>query len=250
MEIAMPMLIDTPEDWFRVKAKDLYILDYGVDRSDYDFVSEEEPISRQKRYERDRAALLGWFRKNLPATKLNTIGSSEYSGWITGGPSYITADFDATSLEVFRSAWSEPESFWKVEIKSYRQWLKMVRSCRLLPTPLDHQQNVRWWDTPDGFILLSANSDERHLSRWDAWWLLPQLVPNMADVKTESLPYGEYFAGNDNPNAFIVIDCGDILNITSWDAHDYKKNAGRIRKLRAALRIPKDVKVGVGISDC
>lgn len=246
-ELPMPYLIDTPEGWFRTKQKDLYVLDYRVD-GESDCLSDSEMDAINKKYRDDQEILSEWFLVNLPATPLEVLGPSEYSGYILGGPCIIVADFDEPSLAKFCATWEKADSMWRVELKPYAQWLEKVRSCKLLPMPLATQQRVRWWDTPIGVILMSEAHDGISLSRRDAWWLLQQLVPELQSAKLDDYPYGEYFPKDDKSPSYIVIDCGDPC-IDTWDSSEYEKDQSKINKLRKALGILKEDSVRVVVSD-
>ena len=241
----MPYRIDTPEGWFRSKQKDLYVLDYLVD-DESDCLSDSETEAINKKYREDQKILSEWFLVNLPATPLEVLGPSEYSGYILGGPCNVVADFDEQSLATFCATWEKADSMWQVELKPYAQWLAQVRSCKLLPMPLATQQRVRWWDTPTGISLMSEAHDGILLSRRDALWRLQQLVPELKSAKLDDYPYGEYFPEDDKNPSYIVIDGGDP-RIDTWDSSEYKKDQSRINKLREALGIPQEDSVEVAV---
>lgn len=243
----MPYLIDTPEGWFRTKQKDLYVLDYRVG-DESDFLSDSEMGTINKKYRDDQEILSEWFLVNLPATPLEVLGPSEYSGYILGGPCNIVADFDESSLATFCASWDKADSMWQVELKHYAQWLAQVQSCKLLPIPLATQQRVRWWHTPTGIILMSEAHDGILLSRRDAWWQLQQLVPELQSAKLDDFPYGEYYPKDDQSPGYIVIDYGDP-RIDTWDSSEYKKDLSRINKLREALAISQEDSVRIVVGD-
>lgn len=244
----MPQLIETPEGWFRTRQKDLYVLKYRVD-DEFDWGSNKAVNALNKKYKKDQKILSKWFSVNLPETKLEIVGPSEYSGYIIGGPSSIVTDFNETSLAAFHAAWGNVDSPWQVELESYDKWLAQARSCYLLPAPLTSQQRVRWWDTPVGIILMSASHNGFNLSRWDAMWRLRQLVPELKDAGIDDYPYGQYVPKNERCLGFIWIDYGDALNNWAWEGNKYKKDPDRINKLRAALGIPKDEPIQVVVGD-
>jgi hypothetical protein len=242
----MPYRIETPECWFRTRQIDLYVLEYQVSEEHSLALSDSEALNTE--YREDQKILHAWFSENLPATELQIVGPSEYSGYITGGPCSITADFDEASLTTFRAAWEKPDSRWQIELQTYNQWLVRIRSCVLLPVPLATQQRVLWWDTPEGFILLSAVTDNSLLSRWDAWWLLPQLLPVFKNANMDDFPCGEYFPDEDPRHSYVVIDYGDVYG-DKWRGDDYEKTMVQIAKLREALGIPTEDFVNVVVGD-
>ena len=242
----MPQCIETPEGWFRTKQKDLYVLECQLSEQHSLTESPTEVLNKQHR--EDQKILHVWFSENLPATELQIVGSSEYSGYITGGPCFISADFDEASLATFRAAGEKLDSRWQIEQQTYGQWLARIRSCVLLPVPLATQQRVLWWDTPAGFILLSATHDNSLLSRCGAWWLLPQLLPAFMDATMDDFPCGEYFPEEDLRHSYVVIDYGDVFG-DKWRGDDYEKEMAQIAKLREALGIPAEEFVNVVVGD-
>lgn len=242
----MPRLIETPEGWFRTRQKDLYVLQYQV--SNQHSLSEKATKALNKKYREDQKTLYAWFAENLPDTEVQVLGPSEYSGYFLGGPCSIVTDFDAPSLAIFRATWEKPDSPWQIEHQTYDQWLAKIRSCVLLTVPLATQQRVLWWDTPAGIILLSAAHDNSLLSRWDAWWVLPQLLPVFKDTNMDDFPCGQYFPAEDPRRSYVVIDYGD-LHCDKWRGDDYQKDTVRIAKLRKALGIPTENFVNFVVGD-
>jgi hypothetical protein len=243
----MPYLIDTPEQWFREQGKDLYTFEYQVDCDDW--TSRDKKVAWKTQNERDVENLEQWFAVYLPEKPLTWIAPSEYSGWILGGPCCLTAEMDESSLAKFNQSWSCPESPWRVIKLSYASWIENIHACHLLPTPLTIRQPVSWWDTPRGFILLSANREGMLLSKWDAGWRLPQLGPDLKGIEAKSLPHGEYQPEMETGHAgYIIIDCGDLLHGT-WNSREYQKNLTRLALLREALGIDAGEEVDISISD-
>ncbi len=236
----MPMLVSTPEDWFRTRQKDFYLLRYQVEPRSH---SEKAHKAWQKKYQGDQTVLFAWFEQNLPTVHLDIYGASEYSGWITGGPCAHGVDLDESAVAIFRAAWDKTDSPWQLELQSFDKWSRQIDSCCLLPIPLAIQQNIRWWDMPGGIVLLSKRDDGQRLSRWDAWWRLVQLIPALAETHIDSFPNGEYWIDEKYGDA-IVIDYGDMKNY-AWNGDDYQQDTSRITKLRVALGIPVDKSVQV-----
>ena len=164
-------------------------------------------------------------------------------------PCVIEVDFDEFSLTKFNETFGREDSRWWVEIESYAKWLAKVNSCRLLIAPLTTQQEVRWWDTPTGVILMSATHDGDLLPYDDAWWLLQQLIPELRDVHHNAYPFGEHIlTKNDEYSSLIAIDWGDCI-FSTWTGEEYRKDQSRIHRLREALGIPDNdlVQITVGM---
>lgn len=240
----MPMLVSTPEDWFRNKKKDLYLFEYQVKVRGQ---SEKAYKAWSKKYQEGQKTLFAWFEQNLPVVQIDFFGPSEYSGWIEGGPCAHGADLDESSQAVFRTAWHKPGSPWQLELQSFEQWSHRIDSCRLLPIPLAVTQSVRWWDMPGGIVLLSKGDDGRCLSRWDAWWRLVQLIPELANAGIDDYPSGEYLV-DETHGALIAIDYGDLRG-NKWNGDAYQLDTSRIAKLHEALGISIDQPVRVVVGD-
>ena len=146
----MPMIISTPEEWFREQQRDLYLI----------VLNENLGQPPKDKYKEFQKLLNKWFDEHLPNTSLRIIGSSENSGWITGGPCYFTADFDAKSLAIFNAAWA-PESEWKIEVWSFDEWRERVESVNLICSPGLEYEKIRWWNTSRGILFLNAITQGR-----------------------------------------------------------------------------------------
>lgn len=106
----MPYIISTPEEWFRIQQRDLYVIQYRapVKENEDDIDDDESPFKQV--HKQAQIALNAWFNERLPNTPLTIIGASEYSGWLIGGPAYFTADFDLHGLSLFKSDWGDTSS--------------------------------------------------------------------------------------------------------------------------------------------
>lgn len=243
---AMPHLIDTPEEWFRRVMRDLHLVLPSDTEREY---SKKEFIAAQK-------VLRTWFADNLPGTTLNIIGPSDYSGWIEGGPRYLTADLDSQGLAVFNAAWGK-DSFWKIETWRFSDWCKRVESANLIVSPARNIRRARWWDTPRGILLLDASTQvvfehvypgEKTLSLEDGWWRLQQLFPEFSNHKANSFPCGYFRPGQDSScTSLLIIDYPGLG--VDWDPDAYKENARKMKKLKDALGIPDDLPVEISVGD-
>jgi len=245
----MPCIIITPEEWFRTQKRDLYIIQYRTpvkynqDRPEEN--DEDESIFRQAQKE-----LNTWFEERLPHTPLRIIGDSEYSGWITGGPCYFTADFDLYGLALFNSAWDE-NSFWYVEIWPVSDWQKRIDETQLLPSPVGELQKVRWWDTPKGILLLSAYTsdfgycEDGFPSLEDGWWQLQQLFPELSEYQAKTFPCGKFWPfrmDKSHADIFVEYEWGQ-----SWDSRAYVNNAKNLQRIVEAIGIPEDIAVNMEV---
>jgi len=159
------------------------------------------------------------------------------------------ADFDAGAREAFEQHW-EAGRPWRVRVEPYADWATKIESDRLLDTPACPEKSCRWWDTPQGIILLSTDRESNLLSRYDAAWRLKQLRPEFTSVDVLAYPYGEYNVQPDegNEKMLLVIAYGSY-KIPEWAGEDYKNDPQRLDKLRAALELTRSHKVRVVVDD-
>jgi hypothetical protein len=236
----MPMIIPTPEEWFRNEKRDLYLIRY----------QRSGKFSKKKNMA-DQIALNNWFEKQLPNTPLSIIGPSEYSGWITGGPSYFTADFDSASLAIFNSAWGAGTA-WKIEACSFDEWRDRIESINLLTSPGLKYKKVRWWDTSRGIFIMNAITEGRYvdsddkaselqLTRNDGWWRLQQLIPEFSELSVDTFPSGVFWPQADSiGNTYLILDY--VFN-ADWKSEIYAKDEEKIRHIKRAIGVPDDMAI-------
>jgi hypothetical protein len=246
-KFTMPMIISTPEEWFRDQRRDLYLIVLNENHGKF---SKKKNMANQK-------LLNKWFDEHLPNTPLRIIGSSENSGWITGGPCYFTADFDANTLAIFNAAW-EPESAWKIEVWSFDEWRERVESVNLITSPGLEYKKVRWWDTSRGILILNGitqgrfvggneKTGEIHLTLRDGWWRLQQHFPEFSEYRADKFPSGVFWPhANSGNKSFLILDwtCH-----AEWKPEDYVKDVQKIQNLKKAIGIPEDMPIEIYESD-
>lgn len=240
----MPYLLNTPEGWFRTNQRDIHELAYDVPDNFWDLSAKEQNrIKRQ--YREDSKKLTKWFKENLPDVELTILGPSEYSGYILGGPTMKVADFDEAGRKAFEAHWA-PKQPWQILVHSYADWAKGIASVRLLELPANPDEPCRWWDTPEGIVLMSADHTGKLLSQYDANWLLKQFHPELAKVEEYAYPYGEYLIST---NELLLIIGYGSYKVPEWSGDRYQKNRRRLSKLRAALGLTRRHKVRVILDD-
>lgn len=246
----MPYLISTPEDWFRTQQRDLYVIQY---RQKEEIEGEDGNID-ESAFEQAQKELNTWFDELLPHTPLRIIGPSEYSGWIEGGPRYFTADFDQHGIALFQSAWDE-NSAWYIEVWPISDWRKRIDATQLLSSPVEKLQKIRWWDTPQGILLLSAYNtsdfgycENGFLSLEDGWWKLQQLLPKLSKHQAKTFPCGKFwpFIMDDKSRTDIFVE---FVWDQAWDSKDYINNAENLQRLAKAIGIPEDININMEIDD-
>lgn len=252
----MPCIISTPEDWFRAQQRDLYIIQYrapyenNMERpEEYD---EDEDVDESP-FQQAQKELNAWFDERVPHTPLRIIGSSEYSGYIIGGPTYFTADLDEHGFALFKSEWDENSS-WYVEVWQVSDWQKRINAVQLLPSPVIELQRMRWWDVPQGILLLSAYTsnygycENGLLSLEDGWWKLQQLFPELSEHQADTFPCGQFWPFRmDNKSVTDIFV--EFVWDQSWDSNAYVKNPQNLKRLKEAIGIPENVTTQMSIYD-
>lgn len=245
----MPVIIDSPEAWFRTQQRDLHVIDY---RKKPDFYDLDDRDKIRLRIVQDKNLLKDWFKTHLPTIALSVIGPSEYSGWIEGGPRYLTADFDSAGLSLFEASWDE-NSLWKIEVWPFSGWKRRLDSARLLTAPLTVMEKLRWWDTPQGMLLVSAYTDEPGycenglLSLEDGWWKLQQIYPEFSGLPANTFPCGTFWPERyKGAPPFVFVE---FVWDQTWDSEDYIAHQDNGQRLKKALGVPDDVKVTLELED-
>lgn len=241
----MPVIIHSPEHWFRTQQRDLYVINY---RKEPDFFADYD----ESQMVHDEQVLKNWFKVHLPNIPLSIIGPSEYSGWIEGGPRYLTADFDSARLSRFEATWDE-NYLWKIEVWPFSKWKQRIDSVRLLTAPLYVMENVRWWDTPQGVLVVSSYTsdpgygEDGFLSLEDGWWKLQQAYPEFSRLPANTFPCGMFlplrYAGA-SPSFFV-----EFVWDQAWDSRSYIANPNNEQRLKKAMGIPNSLKITIEIQD-
>lgn len=228
----MPRIISTPEEWFRTNKRDLHLIRF--------IRAHRRTKIKPRQFKKLHSQLRSWLATKLPEVPVKVIGPSEYSGWLFGGPGYLVADFGVSDIELFYSVWRHKE-FWKIESWSYSEWRKRVESAALLQMPITTTPSlVRWWDTPQGIILLDAATTgafidvapgTRVLSRRDSWWRLQQLVPEYESMDINTFPNGYYLKSQDKKFGSLLVVESFVLDGT-WNSCEYSEDARKMQKIK------------------
>lgn len=245
----MPVILDSPEAWFRTQQRDLYVIDY---RKEPDFNDLDDEEDTRLRIAQDQKPLKDWFKTHLPNTALSVIGPSEYSGWIEGGPCYLTADFDSAALSLFEASWDE-NSLWKIEVSLFSGWKQRIDSTRLLIAPLTEMKKLRWWDTPQGMLLVSTYTDDPgycedgFLSLEDGWWKVQQAYPEYSGLSANTFPCGTFWPVRYKGHPpFVFVE---FFWDQSWNSRDYVADPDNVSRLKHALGMPDDVEITLELQD-
>lgn len=225
----MPMLIETPEDYFRGHQGDFFEFAYRGPQN-------------KKAFVKHRGERNAWLKKLLPKRPLIHLGPSEYSGWICGGPTLSATPADESIRQAFLERWTFPSSPWELVEHRYADWHASLTSCNVLESPLHPARCVRYWQLPEGPLLLGQNNAGHHLSRRDAqWWFSHDMPGHRADQRT-GIVSGEYYVEQ-------LGDEGKACHVASIDWEEFNEldvakqletNPEFIAWLRKTLSIPDE----------
>ena len=245
----MPYLLETPEKWFRTRHRDIHELVYDAPEDLWNR-SKHKRDFYQRQFRKDTKKLLWWLKKFLPDVHTQIMGPSEYSGYILGGPMMLVVDFDAESRQRFETLWTGRQP-WRIEVHAHAEWATKVASVRISDAPGLPDEPCLWWDTPSGFILMSAYDSQRLLSFYDAEWLLMQKRPDIGLVEKECFPRGMFFpADHVRPcPAEIWVGYGPVMREGAWKGRDYIANESRVSALKLALGLTENHRLEVGYDD-
>ncbi len=182
----MPMLIRTPEQILREERKDLYVI--------HSTEGEKRP---------GLAMIREWIRENLPGTRTELLGPSEYSGIAVGGiGDKLRVDFTLEGLKQFCVRWEDEQGGsidkrFQCYLYPYDSWYQ--EHGRFIPTA-DCPQGIGatvWWYTSKGFIYHQLSEEEakrydgRHpANERDIWFHVADLWPELAVSSCEEMTYG------------------------------------------------------------
>lgn len=143
---------------------------------------------------------------------------------------------------------------WYVEVWPISKWRKRIDATKLLFSPVGELQKMRWWDTPQGILLLSAYTsdcgycEDGFLSLEDGWWKLQQLFPALTKNQAQSFPCGQFwpFRMDDKSHADIFVE---YVWEQQWDSEAYANNPQNLERLSEAIGIPKCITTNMTVYD-
>lgn len=174
----MPMLISTPEGFFRAEKRDFFEFSYCG-----------KPT--KKAFKKHLSEFNAWWKATFPQYATTVLGPSEYSGWIIGGPGMVTTPADELVKQGYLDRWSDKSSPWTMVHHRYSDWLELLESCEVIPAPLAESRSVRFWRLQEGPLLISPMQNGRLLSLRDARWWLANFGHRLHESQSNAIS-GEY----------------------------------------------------------
>lgn len=191
----MILMVRTPEDIFREKNRDIYVI-----RSNGSFGDTAADLTMIKT----------WIRQELSGTHMEFLGPSEHSGVIEGANGRdLYVDFSRSGLAAFCHEWERNnvsiDPRFQCYSYSYDRWYQ--EHGRFVPTqekPVSLGP-IAWWFSSLGFVAHQFNEcsqdtafPETHPAHHkDIWNNAIEVIPELATENPAKLTYGEICS---NPN--------------------------------------------------
>ena len=237
----MPMLIQSPEQWFRTLARDFY---------------EFRPAKGQTGLPLE---LTDWIKEKLPHRALTLLGPSEHSGWICGGPTMYVLAMDPQEVDAYTARWEETsgrciDERWQCFQWPYSGWLlKFERIDVSKGRPMTGTQ-YRWLLCAAGLYWLRGSYTEESeaikdfpgIPCRDDWWWACQSFPEVQTDRKQLLMGSDWV--NDAGERVVTFDAyrqedDDLKFDLIWDRVD-REQAGQ--RVRSALHLTDEVKIHYG----
>lgn len=188
----MPMLLSTPERWFRTHQCDFF--EFRPSES-----NEDLPIE-----------LTEWFAGNLPNRPLKRLGPSEYSGFICGGASMLVLAMNDDEVQMFSRRWEDAsgksiDPRWQCFQWPYLNWRTKLDGVEVFKGPVSAGTNCRWLLCEVGLDWLRGQYSSENIPSnaypgdptFDDWWIVCQHFPEVRDATQTPFIMGVVFTNTD-----------------------------------------------------
>lgn len=234
----MPILISTPEQWFRTRQCDFF---------EIRLIKGQKGIPKR---------LLNWFAVNLREPTVHVLGSSERSGWISGGPTMSVVAMDEDEVQAFSDRWEDETGksndpkwqCYQYPVSYWREKFERIDVFKGLP-PSGSQ--YRWLLCDAGLYWLRGNyadndekpNDSVGLPCMDDWWWVCQKFPEVHEATQSRFCMG-YDVHDYQKKRIVAFDTfirrdGDIGYESFFDDTGKKQEA----IVRAALELPAELEI-------
>ncbi|GHT95420.1 hypothetical protein FACS1894116_10910 [Betaproteobacteria bacterium] len=237
----MPQLIGTPEQWFRTKGSDYFAIR----------LSEE--------VENVPAELQEWFAQYFPHRPLTTLGPSEHSGYILGGPVEYAFEMDENDLKVWCERWEDSigdsiDPRWQCYQYPYQRWLARFDRIQTTAGVPPAGTSCRWFLCNVGVFWLtgryfkSESESGFSVPSFDDWWIIRQRFPELSIGEDEIFMMGTIFY-RPTESLLVVVEeykekDGDLDY--AWRNTSELEEEAIDKRIRAALALSEDTKITHG----
>ena len=157
----MPYLLQSPEDAYRQTRGQF--LQFEVPNPPYGPKAEQIYKAAAKRANERLKLWEEWLSQHAPECSMQTLGPSEYSGYIEGGPSTVALFGPASAHALFASEWLTANGACKDGLldpveSGFIAWEARMAAHSVKPAPLPGPCSARWFDTPHGFWTVTRSA--------------------------------------------------------------------------------------------
>ena len=247
----MPIILSSPEAWFRTKGCDFY----EFRSTDFD---DADAFFRQPK--KLPSLLTDWLASTFPDRSLQRLGPSEHSGFICGGPRLEVIKMSPEEVSLYSAQWEDAtgkcnDARWQCYQWPYEMWLEKFEHINVALGRPPEGTAYRWLLCNAGLFTItgsytaegSKNQSCPDLPCFDDWWWMRQQFPGHAITDDEVFFMGCDF-GDRNDDSHVVFESyrqegGDVTYASIFNEGTGDKAIARVRE---ALALSESAKVTSG----
>jgi hypothetical protein len=234
------MIVSTPEEWFRSKGTDFFEL---------------RPTEDGAQLPQE---LLDWVAAALPGRSVQRLGPSEYSGYISGGPSMEVLELNAQELAAFCARWEDADAKcidprWQCYQWPRQDWLDKLARVEVfegLPPP---GTVCRWFLCDVGACWFRGSYFGKGRKNFegepgrDDWWLVRQRLPHLKIAEGEFFAMGFNAIGHDEKRIVVYELYQERDGDVGYAGFErFSKETVFTDRIRQDLGVPEDVEITFG----
>lgn len=239
----MPMLLSTPERWFRTRQCDFYEF-RPADAED------DRPVDLP-------AELTDWLAASFPDRELQPLGPSEHSGWISGGPAMKVLPLNTEEVQRYSQRWEDAngkslDPRWQCFQWPCQMWRDRCARIEVTAGMPPAGTPFRWLLCSAGLYWLRGSySDETQHSKFpgepcfDDWWVVCQHFPEVLAATNAPFMMGSDYEKADGKRTVIFEtyqrEDDDVTDVLLFD-----EDAHNTEQVRSAMALPNDVEIKCG----
>ena len=247
----MPMIISTPEAWFRTKGCDFF--EFRPTEVDAGFFSQ--------RAKKLPSLLTDWLSATFAHRRLQRLGPSEYSGYICGGPSMDVIEMSPEEVDIYSAQWEDAtgkcnDDRWQCYQLPYEVWLEKFSRIEVSLGRPPEGTPCRWLLCNAGLFTITGSYTAEGVQNnscpgqpcADDWWLMRQRFPGYVIADDEVFFMGCIFAGQDDePRVIFESYRQEGGDLTYAPIFHEETGDSAIARVREALALPESAKVTSGL---
>lgn len=195
----------SPEKFFREYGQDLIAIDF-VDFSLNEILTgcPDDQLSIKAMFD----SILQWLDQLFSNSPYFLLVSSEYSGYLIGGPIMLGCIFTGNDQLKFTQQWSNSEKPLRYEIRSfsYSEWLAMLKSTSCTQGGETPAPPCRWWLIDETLYAVGQNCNGHVLSIDDAEYRVCDEFPALKTLDLSHFPSGETYFDPKTNKYWMTID--------------------------------------------